>query len=74
MGAIPDGYVVLSADSLMFGNTGLRIDATVLHADIRGSTGVVDEIGDTQAAEYENLFGGKAGGEKPSKPSSGCST
>lgn len=55
-GDIPDGYVVPSADSLTFGNTGVRIDATVLYADIRGSTDMVDAVADTLAAEYYKAF------------------
>lgn len=55
-GEIPNGYVVPSADSLTFGNTGVRIDATVLYADIRGSTAMVDELIDTLAAEYYKAF------------------
>lgn len=55
-GEIPDGYAVPSADSLTFGNTGVRIDATVLYADIRGSTTMVDELPDTRAAEYYKAF------------------
>ena len=54
--AIPDGYVVPSADSLTFGNTGVHLDATVLYADIRGSTELVDSLPDTQAAEYYKAF------------------
>lgn len=55
-GTIPSGYVVPSADTLTFGNTGVRIDATVLYADIRGSTTMVDELTDTLAAEYYKAF------------------
>lgn len=55
-GEIPNGYVVPSADALTFGNSGIRIDATVLYADIRGSTTMVDELPDTRAAEYYKAF------------------
>lgn len=55
-GDIPNGYVVPSAESLTFGNSGVRIDATVLYADIRGSTTMVDELRDTRAAEYYKAF------------------
>ena len=51
-GAIPDGYVIPSAESLTFRNTGVRIDATVLYSDIRNSTDMVNAIADTLAAEY----------------------
>lgn len=54
--AIPDAYVVPSADSLTFGNTGVHLDATVLYADIRGSTELVDSLPDTRAAEYYKAF------------------
>lgn len=55
-GEIPNGYVVPSADALTFGNTGIRIDATVLYADICGSTTMVDALHDTRAAEYYKAF------------------
>lgn len=55
-GEIPDGYVVPSADTLTFGNTGVHIDATVLYADIRGSTTMVDALVDISAAEYYKAF------------------
>ena len=42
--AIPNGYVAPSSDSLTFGNTGVHLDATVLYADIRGSTELVDSL------------------------------
>lgn len=54
--AIPNGYVVPSADSLTFGNTGVYLDATVIYADIRGSTELVDFLPEVQAAEYYKAF------------------
>jgi class 3 adenylate cyclase len=55
-GEIPNGYVVPSSNALTFGNTGVRIDATVLYADICGSTTMVDTLSDTLAAEYYKAF------------------
>ena len=54
--AIREGYVVPSGDSFTFGNTGVHLDATVLYADIRGSTELVDSLPDTRAAEYYKAF------------------
>lgn len=53
---IPNGYVVPTPQSLTFGNTGIRIDATVLYADINGSTDMVDALRDTLAAEYYKAY------------------
>jgi class 3 adenylate cyclase len=56
-GHIPDGYVVPGSEAaLTLGNTGVRIDATVLYADIRGSTPMVDSLPDTLAAEYYKAY------------------
>lgn len=55
-GDIPTGYVVPAPESLTFGNTGIRINATVLYADIRDSTPMVDALLDTLAAEYYKAF------------------
>jgi class 3 adenylate cyclase len=53
---IPDAYVVPSAEDVTFGNDGKRIDATILYADISGSTQLVDELVDSGAAEYYKAF------------------
>lgn len=53
---IPQGQVVPMPESLTFGNTGVRINATVLYADIDGSTGMVDNLWDTLAAEYYKAY------------------
>lgn len=55
-GDIPNGYVVPTPESLTFGNTGIRINATVLYADIHGSTSMVDALMDNTAAEYYKAF------------------
>ncbi|MCK9389756.1 MAG: adenylate/guanylate cyclase domain-containing protein [Sulfuritalea sp.] len=53
---IPTGYVVPTPENLTQGNTGKRINATVLYADISGSTDMVDALPDTRAAEYYKAF------------------
>lgn len=53
---IPQGRVVPTEDSLTHGNTGVHIDATVLYADIDGSTGMVDAMTDMMAAEYYKAY------------------
>ncbi len=57
-GEVPDGYAIpTEADSdLTFGNTGRRLNACILYADIRGSTKMVDALTDTRAAEYYKAF------------------
>lgn len=50
--AVPDP----TSPSLTQGNTGVRIDATVLYADIDGSTSMVDVLSDTRAAEYYKAY------------------
>jgi class 3 adenylate cyclase len=55
-GDVPDGYVVPVPDDLTFGNTGRRLNACILYADIRGSTQMVDALSDTLAAEYYKAF------------------
>lgn len=55
-GDIANGQVVPGPDSLTFGNSGIRIDATVLYADIDGSTSMVDSLPDTVAAEYYKSY------------------
>lgn len=55
-GDIPNGFTVPGGEALTFGNTGTRIDATVLYADIQGSTKMVDSLRDTQSAEYYKAF------------------
>jgi class 3 adenylate cyclase len=55
---ITDGRVVPNADtgSLTFYNTGIRIDACVLYADIHKSTAMVDNLSDTHAGEIYKAF------------------
>lgn len=57
---IPKGLVVPTVDGLTLGNTGKLIDATVLYADLHGSTKMVDHfvrLGQaTRAAEYYKAF------------------
>lgn len=53
---IPNGNVVPSPENLTQGNTGKRINATVLYADMDGSTNMVDDLLDTHAAEYYKAF------------------
>jgi class 3 adenylate cyclase len=55
-GDVPDGYVVPAPEDLTFGNTGRRLNACVLYADIRGSTKMVDALTDKLAAEYYKAF------------------
>lgn len=55
-GNIPDAYVLPTVADLTFGNTGEHLNATVLYADITGSTAMVDELVDTRAAEYYKAF------------------
>lgn len=55
-GDIPTGYTVPTPESLTLGNTGTRINATVLYADINGSTRMVDALSDTRAAEYYKAY------------------
>lgn len=56
--AVPQGRVVPEPDSpnLTQGNTGVRLDATVLYADIDGSTSMVDKLSATRAAEYYKAY------------------
>lgn len=53
---IPQGRVVPTANNLTAGNTGIHIDATVLYADIDGSTNMVDTLLDRLAAEYYKAY------------------
>jgi class 3 adenylate cyclase len=53
---IPQGRVVPTEGALTHGNTGIHIDATVLYADIDGSTGMVDAMSDMMAAEYYKAY------------------
>lgn len=55
-GDIPDGYTIPVPEELTFGNTGRRLDACILYADIRGSTAMVDSLSDTRAAEYYKAY------------------
>lgn len=55
---ITDGRVVPNTDTgaLTFYNSGIRIDACVLYADIHKSTAMVDSLPDTRAAELYKSF------------------
>ena len=55
-GDIPDGYAIPAPEDLTFGNTGRRLDACILYADIHGSTAMVNELTDTLAAEYYKAY------------------
>lgn len=55
-GDIPHGYTVPAPEDLTFGNTGRRLDACFLYADIHGSTSMVDSLSATLAAEYYKAF------------------
>ena len=55
-GEIPDGYSVPDAKELNFGNTGRRLNACILYADICSSTEMVNELLDMQAAEYYKAY------------------
>lgn len=55
-GEIPTGYTVPAPEDLTFGNTGRRLAACVLYADICGSTAMVDDLADTRAAEYYKAY------------------
>jgi class 3 adenylate cyclase len=55
---LPQGRVVPDNDSpnLTQGNRGVRLNATVLYADIAGSTTMVDTLSATRAAEYYKAY------------------
>lgn len=53
---IPDGHAVPAPEDLTFGNTGRRLTACTLYADICASTALVDGTADTQAAEYYKAY------------------
>lgn len=53
---VRDGYVVPDDESLTLGNSGVRLDATVLYADMAGSTGLVDAHKPHFAAEIYKAF------------------
>jgi class 3 adenylate cyclase len=55
-GDISDGLRVPSVETLTFGNDGIRVDVTVLYADIAESTKMVDTLIDWRAAEYYKAF------------------
>jgi len=55
-GEIPNGYSVPMPEDLTFGNTGRRLVACLLYADICGSTAMVDNLSDTRAAEYYKAY------------------
>jgi class 3 adenylate cyclase len=51
-----DGNVVPSDDSLKLGNDAVKLDATVLYADLANSTAMVDQNVDFVAAEIYKTF------------------
>ena len=52
-----DGTVVPTTDSVKLSNDGIRLDATVMYADLSESTAMVDSKKDTFAAEvYKNYL------------------
>jgi class 3 adenylate cyclase len=53
---IPNAYVIPNTDDLTFGNSGERLNVTVLYADIHSSTPMVDALSDWLAAEYYKAF------------------
>lgn len=55
-GEIPDGYTIPAPEDLTFGNSGRRLSACILYADICRSTSMVDELLDTRAAEYYKAY------------------
>ena len=55
-GEIPSGYAVPTPGDLTFGNTGRRLNACILYADICGSTAMVNDLTDTLAAEYYKAY------------------
>ena len=55
-GDIPNGYVVPTADSLTFANTGIHVNACVLYADLHRSTEMVDSLTEMHAAERYKAF------------------
>lgn len=55
-GSVPNGRVLPNIEGLPFDNSGVRINVTVLYADISGSTNMVDTMLDIRAAEYYKAF------------------
>lgn len=55
-GEVPNGYTAPLPEDLTFGNTGRRLNACLLYADICGSTAMVDALVDTLAAEYYKAY------------------
>ncbi|WP_321943937.1 adenylate/guanylate cyclase domain-containing protein [Paraburkholderia tropica] len=53
---IPNSTAIPDETSLTFGNSGARLNVTVLYADLAGSTQMVDSIPDVMAAEYYKAF------------------
>jgi class 3 adenylate cyclase len=53
---VTDGKVVPDADNLTLSNTGVKLDATVLYADLDGSTNLVDQYTPTFAAEIYKTY------------------
>lgn len=55
-GAVPNATVVPDIGALSFANAGAHMDVTVLYADIRDSTKMVDALAATLSAEYYKAF------------------
>ena len=55
-GNIPNARVIPTPQDLTFGNTGERLNVTVMYADVHRSTQMVDTLVDTLAAEYYKAF------------------
>lgn len=53
---IPNATAIPDETTLTFGNSGSRLNVTVLYADLAGSTQMVDSIADILAAEYYKAF------------------
>ena len=51
-----DGQVVPESENLTLGNTGVKLDATVLYADLDGSTNLVDQQLPNFAAEIYKTY------------------
>src|SRR5260221_6181030 len=51
-----DGQVVPEPEDLKLGNDGVKLDATVLYADLDGSTDLVDRFSATFAAEVYKSY------------------
>jgi class 3 adenylate cyclase len=53
---IPNATTIPDESTLTFGNSGARLNVTMLYADLAGSTRMVDALADTLAAEYYKAF------------------